>query len=323
MIVLLEIKERLKSFYGRFAAPVDAGIRFCVSLAALILMNGNLGYLAKFKNPLVTVGLAVVCAFVPYGAISFLLGAVLLGHIYTVSMEFALLAGVFLVLVALLYYGLQPRDSYWLILTPIAFALRIPFVIPLLVGLSGGLAGVIPVSCGVAVYYIMLYVKQNAGLLTNDAAIDITEKYVQMIRGLVSNQEMMVMIAVCALGILVVYFIRLLSVDYSWILAIVFGSVSQMAVIFAGDYLFDVQMPLQELVVGILISLLAAGIYHFFVFAVDYSRTEYTQFEDDDYVYYVKAVPKVVVSRPDVRVQRINNPQKARRGGRRESEARL
>lgn len=131
------------------------------------------------------------------------------------------------------------------------------------------------------------------------------------------------MIAVCALGILVVYFIRLLSVDYSWILAIVFGSISQMAVIFTGDYLFDVQMPLQELVVGLLISLLAAGLYHFFVFAVDYSRTEYTQFEDDDYVYYVKAVPKVVVSRPDVRVQRINNPQKARRGGRRESEARL
>lgn len=196
MIVLLEIKERLKSFYGRFAAPVDALMKFAVSLAALLLMNGNLGYLAKLRNPLIMLGLAAVCAFVPYGAISFLLGAVLLGHIYTVSIEFALLAGVFLVLIALLYYGLQPRDSYWLILTPIAFALRIPFVIPLLAGLSGSLAGVIPVCCGVAVYYIMLYVKQNAGLLTNDAAVDITEKYVQLIRGLISNQEMMVMIAV-------------------------------------------------------------------------------------------------------------------------------
>lgn len=323
MIVLLEIKERLKSFYGRFAALMDALMKFAVSLAALILMNGNLGYLVKLKNPLIMLGLAAVCAFVPYGAISFLLGAVLLGHIYTVSIEFALLAGVFLVLIALLYYGLQPRDGYWLILTPIAFALRVPFVIPLLAGLSGSLVGVIPVCCGVAVYYIMLYVKQNAGVLTNDAAVDITEKYVQLIRGLVSNQTMMVMIAVCALGILVVYLIRLLSVDYAWILAIVFGSVSQMAMVFAGDYLFGVQMPLQELLVGTLISLLIAGIYHFFVFAVDYSRTEYTQFEDDDYVYYVKAVPKVVVSRPDVRVQRINNPQKARRCGRRESEARL
>ena len=47
-------------------------------------------------------------------------------------------------------------------------------------------------------------------------------------------------------------------------------------------------------------------IYQFFVFAVDYSRTEYTQFEDDDYYYYVKAVPKIAVSAPDVKVRRIN-----------------
>ncbi len=322
MIVLLEIKEGLKSFYAKFAAPVDAGIKFCVSLVALILMNGNLGYSERFKNPLVMVGVSLVCAFVPYGAISVLLGLVFLGHVYAVSMECALLTGIFLILVTLLYYGLQPRDSYWLVLTPVAFALRIPFAIPLLAGLSGGLAGAIPVACGVAVYYIMIYVKQNAGVLTNDAAVDITEKYVQLIRSMVSNQEMMVMIAACVVGILVVYLIRLLSVDYAWILAIVFGSVSQMAVIFAGDYLFDVQASLQELIVGIMFSLMAAGIYHFFVFAVDYSRTEYTQFEDDDYVYYVKAVPKVVVSKPDVRVQRINDPKKVRQNGRREREVR-
>lgn len=323
MIVLLEVKEMLKSFYGKFAAPVDALIKFCVSLTAIVLMNTNLGYLDKLKNPLMMVVLSLVCAFVPYGAISFLMGAVFLGHIYSVSMEFALLVGVFLVLVTLLYYGLQPRDSYWLILTPIAFALKVPFVVPLLAGLSGSLVSVIPVGCGAAVYYMMLYVKQNAGVLTNDAAVDITEKYVQVVKALMTNEMMMVMIVACAAGILVVYLIHLLSVDYAWILAIVFGSVSQMAVVFTGDYLYSVQISLQEMVFGMLFSLIAAGIYHFFVFAVDYSRTEYTQFEDDDYVYYVKAVPKVVVSRPDVRVQRINNPKKARRGGHRESEGRL
>ena len=122
MIALLELKEMLKSFYGRFAAPVDALVKFLVSLSALMLMNGNMGYLVKMKNPLMLIGLALVCAFLPYGAISFLMGMVLLGHIYSVSMEFALLTGIFLVLVALLYYGLQPRDSYWLVLTPIAFS---------------------------------------------------------------------------------------------------------------------------------------------------------------------------------------------------------
>ncbi|MBQ5869094.1 MAG: ABC transporter permease, partial [Lachnospiraceae bacterium] len=53
------------------------------------------------------------------------------------------------------------------------------------------------------------------------------------------------------------------------------------------------------------IAVLAALIYQFFVFAVDYTRTEYLQYEDDEYHYYVKAVPKIAVSAPDVKVQRI------------------
>ena len=50
---------------------------------------------------------------------------------------------------------------------------------------------------------------------------------------------------------------------------------------------------------------IASLIYQLFVFSVDYSRTEYTQFEDDDY-YYVKAIPKMAVSSTDVKVQEIN-----------------
>ena len=42
------------------------------------------------------------------------------------------------------------------------------------------------------------------------------------------------------------------------------------------------------------------------VFGVDYTRTEYVQFEDDDYYYYVKAVPKMTVATPEFKVQKIN-----------------
>ena len=67
------------------------------------------------------------------------------------------------------------------------------------------------------------------------------------------------------------------------------------------------------LIIAIILSAAVAGVYHFFVFAVDYSRTEYVQFEDDDYHYYVKAVPKIAVSKPDVKVQRINTRKTPRR----------
>ena len=46
------------------------------------------------------------------------------------------------------------------------------------------------------------------------------------------------------------------------------------------------------LVVGTLVSLAVAFLLEFLFFNLDYSRTERVQFEDDEYYYYVKAVPK-------------------------------
>ena len=323
MMALLEFREMLRSFYGKYDAVLTAVVKFAVSVTAFWMLNDSIGYMEKLKNPVVWLSMSLVCSFLPYSIISFLAGIVLVAHISSVSLELALILSLIFLMVAILYYGFQPGDGYLLLLTPLLFQFKIPYVIPLLVGLSGGLAGIVPVSCGVFVYYIIQYVKQNAGVLTNDAEVDITEKYVQLIRALVTNETMMLMITACAVGILVVYLIRLLSIDYAWIIAIVFGSITQMAVVFIGDSVLNVQLSPSEMIVGTLVSLIIAGIYHFFVFAVDYSRTEYTQFEDDDYVYYVKAVPKIVVSKPDVRVQRINDPKKTRRTGQRESEARL
>jgi hypothetical protein len=48
-------------------------------------------------------------------------------------------------------------------------------------------------------------------------------------------------------------------------------------------------------------------VLRFFVFNVDYSRTEKVQFEDDEYYYYVKAVPKVTVTRPEKKVKKISS----------------
>lgn len=313
-MMLLVLKERLKSFYGKYAVLVDGVIRFFFSFTALYLLNTNIGFMAVLKEVYVAPALALLCAFLPYSAISFLLAAVMVVHLYAVSAEIALVTAVILILITLLYYGFQPGDSYWLVLTPIAFFMKIPFVIPVLAGLSGRVIAIIPVGCGTMIYYILLYVKQNAGPLTNDASVDITQKFVQIIRAIMSNKAMLVMILACFVGILVVYVIRTLSVDYAWVIAIIAGMVAQLAMIFVGDYLFDVTVPIVELIAGVAVSVVIAGLYHFLVFAVDYTRTEYTQFEDDDYVYYVKAVPKIVVSKPDVKVQRINNPEKVRRG---------
>ena len=53
-------------------------------------------------------------------------------------------------------------------------------------------------------------------------------------------------------------------------------------------------------------------VVEFFEFNLDYNRTEIVQFEDDEYYYYVKAVPKNVIMAPEKTVKRINKQQKNR-----------
>ena len=306
MMSLLVFKERLKEFYARFEIYITPVIKFLFSLLAFSLMNKNIGFMTKLTEPYIPLVLALVCSFLPYGAISFLAAGFMLAHLSGISLEITLVMAVFIVVVGLLYYGFQPGDSYLLVLTPVFFLLKIPYAIPLIVGLSGSVISVIPVSCGVFIYYTLLYVKQNAGVLTNDMSVDQVVKFMQLMKVLLSNKLMLVMVTAFALSLVVVVVTRSLSMDYSWIIAIVAGSIAQLGVIFVGDIVADVSVSVIRLLVGILFSIVIAGIYTFFVFAVDYSRTEYVQFEDDDYYYYVKAVPKLTVSAPDVKVQKIN-----------------
>lgn len=312
MIELLVLKEKLKAIYGKYSMFVDPAIKFLLGFMTFYLLNQNIGFMTKLKNPLIPLALALVSAFVPYGAITFMAAVVLLLHLSSVSFEMMLLMLVVFIIVGILYYGFHPGDSYLLLLTPILFYLKIPYVVPLLAGLSGGLVSAVPVGCGVMIFYVIQYVKQNAGVLTNDASVDITQKYTQVIKSVFGNQLMLVMIAAFVLGILVVYIIRSMSMDYAWAIAIIAGTVAQLAVIFMGDFIFNVSVSMLELLIGAVLSVAIAGVYTFFAFAVDYNRTEYLHFEDDDYHYYVKAVPKIVVTAPDVKVQKIN----ARRGQR-------
>ena len=270
MTVLLLWKEHLKEIYNKYSYVIRFVVRLLLILCTILSMNANIGYMAKLKNPVVVALLCFFGALLPDSGAVFLIGCVMVAHVYEVYMEMALITLMMILVVAVLYYGFKPGDSWLMILTPLAFLFKVPYAVAFLVGLGGSLISVIPVSCGVFLYYLLMYIRQNAGVLTGEGSVDIVQRYSQIIRSVCFNQTMMVMIAACAVGIMVVYLIRRLSVDYAWIIAIV------------------------------------AMIYNFFFFSVDYTRTEYVQFEDDDYYYYVKAIPKMAVSSTDVKVQRIS-----------------
>ena len=305
MMELLVLKEKLRRFYGKYSLYIVSLIKFAVGCVSFYLINSNVGFMARLKNPLIPVIMGLVASIVPYGLTAFFAGCLLLVHVAQVSLEIALIISVFMTAVLLLYYGFRPGDGYLLLLTPMMFFFHIPYVVPLLVGLSGGIVSIIPVSSGICMYYMIMYLKQNAGVLAGSSMAEMADRFIQIAKSVFGNELMWVMTAAFAAAILVVFIIKNLPVDHAWPIAIIAGVITQLIVIFVGDMKFELTISVTAMVAGMGIAVVLALIYQFFVFAVDYTRTEYLQYEDDEYHYYVKAVPKIAVSAPDVKVQRI------------------
>ena len=313
MLSLLIFKEKIRLIYGKYSMFILPIFKFVLILVALILMNINIGYLDILKNPFFIFIIAVFCSVLPFSAISIILSIYLLSDIFSVSMDMFLLIGIYLLVIGILYYGFKPGNSYLIIVVPLLFTLKIPYVLPIVLGLGTGILTVIPLSAGIILYYLLLYVKNNIGTLTNGITSDLSVRYFQILNSILSNKIMYIMLLAFALSLVVVYLIHNLSINYSWEIAIVSGMVSLLLFIFMGEFIMNITLSIMELLFGLIISLVLAYIYKFFIFNIDYTRTEYTQFEDDEYYYYVKAVPKISIKFPDYKNEKINTIKSNRR----------
>ena len=139
------------------------------------------------------------------------------------------------------------------------------------------------------------------------------QKITYLIDNVVRNKEMLLMAVAFALTLLIVYVVRCMSIDYAWSIAIGTGAVVELVVLLIGSMIFSVSLKLLGVLAGCVVSAGLAFLLQLTVFSMDYSRTEYVQFEDDEYYYYVKAVPKVVLSKPEKTVKKINAQRKKKK----------
>ncbi len=311
MTSLLVFREQLKKFYSKYELYITPAAKFLLALVTLLVINSSIGYMSELKSFAVVMVLSMMCSFLPTNFIIMVAALVTLGHLYQFSMECAVVALAVFLLLFILYFRFSPKDTLVVILMPICFVFKIPYVIPLAVGLVGTPFSVVSVASGVVVYWMLHYMNVSASVLSTFEEDGALEKFRYVIDGLLGNKAMFVTIVAFVATLMVVYFIRRLSVDYAWTIAIIVGALLDILILLFGDLMYNTNLSIIGLIFGNLIAAAAAKVLEFFVFNVDYSRTERVQFEDDEYYYYVKAVPKNTVAAPQKRVKTIRVPEKA------------
>lgn len=306
MTGLLEIRERVKMLYGRYEVFILPVVKFLFALIVLNTLNGKLGYMTKLDNIAIVLIVSLMCSFLPTGCILMFAALFSILHLYALSLEVALVGLCMFLIMFLLFFRFSPRDSLLVLLTPLLCSMNIPYVIPIAAGLLCSPVSVVSVGCGVAVHYLFQTVIASAPAIGTMAESEATAKLRLIIDGIVKNKEMLVVIAAFGITIMVVYLIRRMSFDHVWTIAMVAGAMTDIVILLVGDLIYDINISVAGALLGSLLALAVAKVLEFFRFCVDYSRTEKVQFEDDEYYYYVKAVPKMTVSAPAKTVKRIN-----------------
>lgn len=306
MTALLELRENLKKIYSRNEAFILPVIKFLLGVIVLSIINGKMGYMTKLDNMAIVLIVSLLCSFLPTGfmALFAMMFAVL--HMYALSIETAAVGLVVFLLLYLLFLRFTAKEALVVVLTPVLCMLKLPYVMPVAMGLIGTPASCVSVGCGVVVYYLLQTVITNAPTINSMGAEEATAKLRLLIDGMLGNKAMLVMIAAFAITVIVVYLIRRMSVDHSWTIAMVAGVMIEVMILLVGDLMYDTNLSIVSALLGAVVTLIACKIIEFFRFCLDYSRTEKVQFEDDEYYYYVKAVPKMTVAAPTNTVKKIN-----------------
>ena len=224
---------------------------------------------------------------------------------YEVSLECAVIALLVFLLMFLLYFRFSPDSAVLVIVTPMLFVLKIPYAAPILAGLLGNPFAALTVACGVVIYYLISYMNGNASILGASQAESMIQRFRDIFDGIFGNRAMLIIVAAFAVTVIMVYLIRRLSVDYAWTIAIVAGALLDVVILMVGDLMYDANFSIGGVILGSLAAIVVAMLVQFFRFNLDYSRTEKVQFEDDEYYYYVKAVPKMTVATPEKKVKKI------------------
>ena len=307
MTALLELKQKIKEIYGQYEMYILPVMKFVLALVYFLWINANMGYMSRLNNVFLVLILALICSILPSSAMMYIGFVLILVHSYALGIEIAAFMLVLILLMMIFFLRFSGEQNVTFVFTPLSFAFSIPALLPIGSGLMESSLSAIPAGCGVVMYYFIRFLRSQSTILVNPD-LEMTDKLQIMADGLVQNWGMWIAVVAFVAVILLVHLIRTRSFDHAWRISIITGGVAYVFIMLVGSFGMNLNatVAMVPLLICTIAAVLLALVLEFFAFGGDYSRAERLEYEDDEYFYYVKAVPKASVATSERSIKKIN-----------------
>lgn len=312
MIKLYEIKELITNVFKKYEKYIMPVIRFLFALIIVIKLNHFFGSAKVLDKTSIHLGSALLAAFLPGSWFLLLLGFMTLLQVFYISLEATIVLAVVMMAVYLLFMPMITEYSWIVILTPLLLHWNLGYLIPLVLGLVFSPITLIPMSIGIGIYrfsgYLggLMQVSVESGKTSMfDAPENLLGMYNHLISVMTADKTSLLLIIVFSMSLLVVYYLAKVEMDYAHYIAIGVGAVFQMLTLIVGNIMWKGYLNIGAIILGLLFSVALAALFQFMRFRLDYQQAQRLQFEDDHYYYYVKAIPKLKVTKTSKEIKQI------------------
>ncbi len=306
MTMLLEIKEIIMLNYRKFERIIVPLSKFILALVVLSLLGRYLsGFDLENKFVLldkfyIKVAMAAIVAFVPGTWFVLLIMVTLWARMFFISIEATFIVFGVTIIIYLMFVRLFPKHAYLVILLPLLMYMKLAYVLPLFAGLFLGPVAIVPIGVGVVVYYLGMNLPgllQMTSADLYDMPTTIIEMYKYTMNIVMDNRAILLTIVVFIAVILTTYYVGRLELDFAQYIAIGVGGLVNIFGFIMGNLVLNADVQILGVLLGSVLAVILVSIIQFFRFTLDYQKTERQQFEDEDFYYYVKAIPKIKLSK--------------------------
>lgn len=304
--ILLEIREIILKAYQKVRFIVNPVVKFLFSLLVFSYINQEIGFDARFTKISIVLALALISAITPAGVLVLLAMALIVLHIYTACNFLAILLLMIFIIMYVALLRFSPKQIIAVVAIPMLAKYNLHYCVPILMGSISSPVGILPTIGGVALYHILDIIKEPAAREVEYKMEEVVELFTEVFDKILDDKPMIIMMAVFSIVIAVVWFIRRFSFDYAFEISLGAGVMVNILGFLIADLKYDVTVSIGTLIIMSLISGVIAMLCDYMKRVLDYTAVERVQFEDDDYYYYVKAVPKVNISLREMDIKHIN-----------------
>ena len=307
MRFIAEIKNKVDDYYQKHPTISGFILRFVISILVLVLLRSNIGFNPILSNLFFVVLFAAVCSCIPAKGMTLALVAYAAVQIFSLTTGLGVLACIMFLIMYLIYFRLDEKSGYAIVLVPLLCIIKLPFLVPVVLAVTASMGSVIGSLLGFLVYYFIHYLQMNTAVFIGAADNTEITKMSMALSGLFAYREMWYTMACVLIAFFAAYYLKKVNINRSGYMAISIGTGLYLILILISNLACE-SMTYNKLfwiVLGSVITCLLAMVISDLILPLDYSRTELMEFEDEEYKYFIRAVPKVTVSRKSVKIKRI------------------